>query len=398
MDPAERPNADWLLEHPFIKKSQGKKLLAELVANSIDQIEAYRESRARSARSPSEEVEAECAGRQVVIVDEEEGSYRYSESGTTKVYEDGAPDRFTTNESGTMIVKKTPQGSAGKEPGAGDEGGSGSMVYHRVKGEGGEAESEYEVYIKIFREFNRKYEKDRVEMELKLNDICQYLTFNQRNTGMEVFLAKKKGLREEMEAEIQKVRARYGARISDIEKIIEYKDQLEVIRSMFKDLGVDIEELECMKDIGEKNKQFRKQNTFEILDTVEVREEKEKEKEKEKSGNGHTSSQQIIKKLYKIGEKSKMNLNIGSPEETSSKIKGILGKERDKANLSSRAMLSKNPGSPSNLTPKGGNPSEKKTNLSSKNLLSKKPLVSFLAEKSKQGESSSDKIVIKKKP
>lgn len=272
------------------------------------------------------------------------------------------------------------------------------MVYHRVKGEGGEAESEYEVYIKIFREFNRKYEKDRVEMELKLNDICQYLTFNQRNTGMEVFLAKKKGLREEMEAEIQKVRARYGARISDIEKIIEYKDQLEVIRSMFKDLGVDIEELECMKDIGEKNKQFRKQNTFEILDTVEVREEKEKEKEKEKSGNGHTSSQQIIKKLYKIGEKSKMNLNIGSPEETSSKIKGILGKERDKANLSSRAMLSKNPGSPSNLTPKGGNPSEKKTNLSSKNLLSKKPLVSFLAEKSKQGESSSDKIVIKKKP
>jgi serine/threonine kinase 4 len=46
LEPSERPSAEVLLQHPFIKKSKGKKFLEELVMNWIDRIEADREERA----------------------------------------------------------------------------------------------------------------------------------------------------------------------------------------------------------------------------------------------------------------------------------------------------------------------------------------------------------------
>ena len=410
MDPQERPNADVLLEHPFIKKSQGKKLLAELVANSIDQIEAFREAKAKASRYPKEDLAAEFGpGKQIKIV--EDGNYEYNESGTTKVYMDSLdneenedehenPEKYITNESGTMIVKKTPHNSAAKNITNLDEEndiGSGSIVYHRVKNEPGEAESEYEVYIKIYREYNRKYEKDKNEMESELTEICKYLTYNQRKSPMDIFHQRKTELQTELDAELEKIKQKYMERICDIDKIIQYKRQLEVIRARFKEIGTNIEDLDCMKDIGEKKSYFKKQHTIDNFEQNPTNIKETKESKEVPQGNPINSTQQILKKYYKIGEKGKVTLNINTGDAEGSKPKPLATKDKEKPNLSSRGALPKNPGSPSAQTPKSGLAPDKKNNQSVKNLLQKKPLVSILAEKNKYSESSSDKIGLKKK-
>jgi len=396
-----------LLEHPFIKKSQGKKLLAELVANSIDQIEAFREARAKASRHQKEDLAAEFGpGKQIKIV--EDGNYEYNESGTTKVYMDSqdnfnkvddqeSPDKYVTNESGTMIVKKTPHNSAGKNITNLEEEhetGSGSIVYHRVKNEPGEAESEYEVYIKIYREYNRKYEKDKNEMESELTEICKYLTYNQRKSPMDIFHQRKVELQAELDAELEKIRQKYLERIGDIDKIIQYKRQLEVIRARFKEIGKNIEDLDCMKDIGDKKSHFKKQHTIDNIDHIG---KEYKEPKEPLQANPINSTQQILKKYYKIGEKGKINLNINTGDPEGSKPKQLVSKDKEKPNLSSRGALPKNPGSPTAQTPKGGLAPDKKNNQSVKNLLQKKPLVSIMTEKNKYSESSSDKIGLKKK-
>lgn len=81
LNPDDRPTATELLEHPFIKKSQGKSILAELVANSIDEIESYRSD--RKLRLDNMDLGLDENGSLNV-----EGEFEYNETGTVRVRKD----------------------------------------------------------------------------------------------------------------------------------------------------------------------------------------------------------------------------------------------------------------------------------------------------------------------
>ena len=392
-----------LLQHPFIKKSKGKKFLEELVMNWIDQIEADREERAQKLKQ-SKSDEGIFGGRrdnkglvldhaQLDYLDQEEEDSTYLKS----------DKKYTTNESGTMIVRKTPENSSGKNSGIEDvsPNNTGSIVYHENAEDGS---NEFEAYMKMLKEFNQKYEGDRLDMETDVAEICRHLSYNQRITPLETFSTKRNALKTEMEAEIAKLKQRYGEKINSINKIIENKKKLELLRMKFKEMGENIDDMDCMKDIGDKSKYFRRDGTFDSKDGS-AGPQRQEVKEASVLTTGNSAATQYIKKIYKIGEKGKMPspgngaANEGEPVASLlsniSKLKKMNSNEKNI--LSSRAALNKTPSSPSNHTPKGAAQGEKKNQLSSKNLLSKKPLVTYMAEKGKAHQSSADKIASKPK-
>lgn len=401
LEPSERPSAEQLLQHAFIRKSKGKKFLEELVMNWIDQIEADREDRALKLKQ-SKNDDGIFGGRREnkgLVLDknrmdyleneEDDGSYARSSQSEKK---------YTTNESGTMIVRKTPENSSGKNSGIEDvsQSNTGSIVYHEHAEDGS---NEFEVYMKMLKEFNQKYEGDRLEMENEVAEICRLLSYNQRITPLETFSSKRDALRVEMESEINKIRLKYNEKINSINKIIENKKKLDLLRTKFKEIGENIDDMDCMKDIGDKSKYFRRDGTF---DSKEGSSGPQRQETKETSvlTTANNASNQYIKKIYKIGEKSKIpgsgNININEAEPVASILSNISKLKKMNSNekniMSSRAALNKTPSSPSNHTPKGATQLEKKNQLSSKNLLSKKPLVTYMTEKGKGHQSSADKI------
>lgn len=389
-----------LLNHPFIKKSQGKRLLAELVANWLDQIERHREERAQKLKlNKSEDGEFNHKKMKGLVMDQakledlEEEEYevimnKYSSS----------DQKYTTNESGTMIVRKTPGNSTGKNSGCIEEPAqqnSGSIVYHE---NADESNHEFEVYMKMLKEFNQKYEGDRLQMENEVAEICRNLTYNQRMSSIEAFEDKKISLKSEMEMEIARIKQKYTEKINSITKIIENKKKLDLLRSKFKEIGENIDDMDCMKDIGDKSKYFKREGTFESKEGSNGP-QKIEHKELSTANIGVGNQGQYMKKLYKIGEKNRASalINQGNEAETVSTLLNNINKlkkmnSNDKNVLSSRAVLNKSPGSPANQTPKGASQLEKKNQLSSKNLLTKKSLVTYVTEKSKAHQSSADKI------
>jgi hypothetical protein len=403
LEPSERPSAEVLLQHPFIKKSKGKKFLEELVMNWIDRIEADREERALKLKQ-SKNDEGFFGGRREnkgIILDKVDLNYLSQEEDDSSY---GKSDKkYTTNESGTMIVRKTPENSSGKNSGIEDvsQSNTGSIVYHETAEDGS---NEFEVYMKMLKEFNQKYEGDRLEMENDVAEICRHLSYNQRVTPLDTFTSKRDALKNEMDNEILRIKQRYGEKISSINKIVENKKKLELLRIKFKEIGENIEDMECMKDIGDKSKFFRRDGTF---DSKEGSAGPQRQEPKEASvlAGANSASNQYIKKIYKIGEKARVpggGNGISTETEPVASILSNISKlkkmnSNEKNILSSRAALNKTPSSPSNHTPKGASQLEKKNQLSSKNLLSKKPLVTYLAEKGKGHQSSADKISNKPK-
>ena len=426
VEPEKRPSADELLAEPFIKKSQGKKFLSDLVGNCIDAIEESREKRAKSYPE-TEKPEAEPAHvRRLKESNNDSHSnarYEFNETGTTKIRVDPSSSEhsqnpsenskqgvYFTNESGTMIIKKSETSSNKNSSGLEEDYNTGSIVYRKDAGDG-QSPSEFEAYMEMLRELNQKYKPDKNTLEEQLQEICQRLTFSQRTTGMEVFTKKRDSLKAELEAELNQVRSKYVGRISDIETIIDLKQHLDLLRSQFKELGQDIDQIDCMKDIGEKSKMFRKEGTFEIQEPPQ------------NSGHGQQKLMGVddkaalggqFKRLGKIGEKFKPNLQQlliaeDGLQGLGSKLRKMNSSEKNLNPPSSRGLLSKhliiNPQTGAggqSLTPKGAvqglekkitvNPSGNTHQLSSKNLLGKKPLVAYLADKGKV-DGGSDKNI-----
>lgn len=403
IEPVERPTAEVLLTHPFMKKAQGKRLLSELVANWIDQIEAHREERAENMKNNKEE-DGEFGSKrnQGLVLDKANMEYldedEYTED-MAKYTKSG--QKYTTNESGTMIVKKTPDGSTGKNSGCQEDvspANTGSIVYHENAEDNG---NEFENYMKMLKEFNQKYDGDRQHMETEVAVICRALTYNQRIASIEAFESKKNALQIDMDAEIAKIKQKYTDKINSITKIMEHKKKLDLLRCKFKEIGENIDEMDCMKDIGEKSKYFKRENTFESKDGS-MGPSRLDHKEASISAITPTSTSQYVKKLYKIGEKNRIGGGISSGGDTEpvtsilsniSKLKKMNSNEKNI--VSSRAALNKAPGSPTNHTPKGASQLDKKNQLSSKNLLTKKPLVSYVTDRSKTHQSSADKLPTK---
>lgn len=418
LDPEQRPTADILLSHPFIKKSQGKKLLAELVANSIDQIEKFREERGENMKNPSEgnvHVRPKQNWEIEEMNNQLKSQYEYNETGTTKIKLENEGEDQTSkptkskyvNESGTMIINKSSENSTGKksEPEESSKVNSGSIIYHAEEGKVSQ-KNDFELYMKMLREFNQKYEGERAEMEVALIDICKNLTYNQRNTSLDIFVKKKDQLKSEMDAEIMKIKQKFGEKITDINRIIENKQQIELLRTKFKELGTNIEDFDCMKETGAGfNASFKKEKTMDLRDYMS-RQDREPF---ESSSTSHL----LPKKLYKMNDQ-RLHLNNHDDYELSNrqqekpsmisnlvKVQKVMNSDRG-SKLSSRNPLQMPKGlgiqaspSPPNLTPSG---LKDKTVFSSTKLQNtKKKITTYLVEKNKGQESSMDKLKAQKK-
>ena len=132
-------------------------------------------------------------------------------------------------------MKKTPENSSGKNSAEIDLNSgintgmkNGSMVYNR---EASEDSNQFDVYMKMLRDINQKYEGDRQVMENELAEICRHLSFNQRQTDIGAFVKKKDVVQAEMAAEIARVTQRYQDKLAQIDRIIEYKQQIEFLRT-----------------------------------------------------------------------------------------------------------------------------------------------------------------------
>jgi hypothetical protein len=340
VDASKRPTADQLLQDPFILKSQGKKIMAAVVASAMEKIEEYREERARALKECQDPSGMPFRRKKVGLqADNEEGGN--SEEDNLVIHRIDSPSKSDSDQAantGSIVITKDTEDS--------------------------ESSSEFEQYMKMLKEFNQKYDSgDRQEMETELNEICRNLPYSHRSTGMDLYMKKREALKNEMEVELAKLRQRYLDKISELNKIIENKQQLDLLRVKFKNLGVNIEEFDCMKDIGDSGRMFKKEVTsaFEPKD----------------GSNGPAKAG--VKRVYKIGEKA-------------AELAGKLSKPV----LSSRAGQGVTSGSPPLPGPKGVTTAalglDKKNPLSAKNLLPKKPLVSIIADKHLPHDSSADKV------
>ena len=99
-DPANRPSAKELIEHPFILKyNRGNKLIAELINNSMDDLEFYRK---KILESDSEEDDTELIKNKKTNSNNNSNNYKIEQINNNNDYYIGGLEG--KNESGSMII------------------------------------------------------------------------------------------------------------------------------------------------------------------------------------------------------------------------------------------------------------------------------------------------------
>lgn len=163
LDPNSRPLAKELLDHPFLKLSQGKRILSNLVNDVLPDIEEYRKERQAAICNPSLSDPERDRERKLATREE----YEYNETGTVRVRKTIQKDEeseYSLPESnpGTMIFKEDPISP-------------GTIVYHdnnsnqfgttnEIDGEATHQPSEFQQYVKMYKQFNQKYETAQIEV------------------------------------------------------------------------------------------------------------------------------------------------------------------------------------------------------------------------------------------